>query len=195
MQNKLMMAKDFKDIEKKGDATNLLKEIHRVSLQIETNTSVYDAMDEAKTVYYKYKQDKHESNAKHLKKIKSIVETVEYLGGVLFTDPSLRKHECEIDKVAGVSRADEAKMTSVKEKSMSIGYLKRTKDEHNKLITTIRDQHTFGVDVCLKKLNNAYELVENHSSTSKKRSTRNARTDRGGRTQYRGGRGGRHIGR
>ena len=66
MKNKITMAKNFSTIESKGDVTELLKEVRRVSLQIETNTSVYDAMDEAKSLYYSYKQDQNESNSKHL---------------------------------------------------------------------------------------------------------------------------------
>ena len=50
------MAKNFNDIEKDGDVTELLKEIRRVSLQIETNTSIYDTLDEAKTIFYTYRQ-------------------------------------------------------------------------------------------------------------------------------------------
>ena len=46
MKNKLSLAKEFINFETDGNVTELLKEIRRVSLQIETNTSVYDAMDE-----------------------------------------------------------------------------------------------------------------------------------------------------
>ena len=36
------------------------RKIRRISLKIETNISVYDAMDEAKTLYYTYKQEVNE---------------------------------------------------------------------------------------------------------------------------------------
>ena len=51
MKNKITMAKNFSTFESKGDVTELLKEVRRVSLQIKTNTSVYDAMDEARCLY------------------------------------------------------------------------------------------------------------------------------------------------
>ena len=60
MQNKLTMAKDFKSVDARGDVTSLLKEIRQISLEIETNISVYNAMDEAKMVYYTYNRRKRE---------------------------------------------------------------------------------------------------------------------------------------
>ena len=74
------MVKGFSDIETKGDATALLKEIRTIGLQTETNTSIYDVLDDANSMYYAYKQENGESNAKHLKNFKSIVSAVEHLG-------------------------------------------------------------------------------------------------------------------
>ena len=68
MKNKLSLAKEFIKFETEENVTKLLKEIRRVSLQIETNTSVYDAMDEVKSLYYNYRQEQDESNTKHLLK-------------------------------------------------------------------------------------------------------------------------------
>ena len=81
MKDKVTMMKDFDSTEAKGDVTALLKEIRIIGLQIETNTSVYDALDEAHAMYYAYKQEPGESNAKHLRNFKSIVAAVEHLGG------------------------------------------------------------------------------------------------------------------
>ena len=67
MKNKLTMVKDFGNFETKGDMAELLKEIYRISLQIETNTSIYDILDEAKIICYTYRQVENESNVKHLK--------------------------------------------------------------------------------------------------------------------------------
>ena len=57
MRNKLAMSKDYVRFEAEGDVAALLKEIRRISLQIETNTSAYDALDEAKILFYTYKQE------------------------------------------------------------------------------------------------------------------------------------------
>ena len=54
VQKTLMAVKTFKKMETNRDATNLLKNIRRTILQIETNTSVYNALDESKAVYYTY---------------------------------------------------------------------------------------------------------------------------------------------
>ena len=48
------MAKDFEAVDTRGDVTSLLKDIRQISLEIETNASVYDDMDEAKMLYYTY---------------------------------------------------------------------------------------------------------------------------------------------
>lgn len=55
MKNKLFLAKGFTKFEAEGDVTGLLQEIRRASFKIETNTSVYDAIDEAKSVYYTHR--------------------------------------------------------------------------------------------------------------------------------------------
>ena len=73
----------------------LLKEIRMISLQIETNTSVYDALDEANALHYSYMQEANESNAKHLRNFKSVVSAVEHLGGTMFADTMLTKMEKE----------------------------------------------------------------------------------------------------
>ena len=96
MKNKVMMAKKYKEIERDGDVTELLREIRRVSLQIETNTSIYNTLDEAKAIYYTYRQEENESNAKHLSNFKSVVAAVEHLGGAIFGDKALMDYEKEL---------------------------------------------------------------------------------------------------
>ena len=81
MKNKLTLSKEYTRFEEEGDVTALLNEIRRVSLQIETNMSIYDAMNKAKALFFSYKQEQSESNAKHLRHLKSIVEAIEHLGG------------------------------------------------------------------------------------------------------------------
>ena len=50
MKNKITMVKNFTSMETQGDVTILLKKIRTISLQIETNTSMCDALDEANTM-------------------------------------------------------------------------------------------------------------------------------------------------
>ena len=140
--------------------TVLLKEIRRIILKIETNTSMYDTMDEAKALYYTYRQEQHKSNSKHLQNFKSIMETIEYLGGKIFADDTLYNYEKK-----GTTKSNNEIRKIVREKLMAVALLKRCKHENKKLMQTIRDQHAFGLDVYPKTLHDAYELLENHSST------------------------------
>ena len=48
---------------------------------MEENTSIYDALDQAKKNYYTYKQGEDESNAQHLINFKNLVGIVEHYGG------------------------------------------------------------------------------------------------------------------
>ena len=180
MKNKLSLAKELINFETDGNVTELLKEIRRVSLQIETNTSVYDAMDEAKSLYYNYKQEHDESNTKQLRNFKSIVEAIEHLGGTMFVDKSLIDYEKELNNknYSVINRTDEELKAHVREKLMAVAFLKRAKYDYKKLMTTIRDQHTFGIDVYPSTLHDAYELMENHSSTDTKNREEEARKRR-----------------
>ena len=54
-KDKITMMKEFLEVETTGNVTRLLKEVKIVMLQIDTNTSAYDALDEAINAYYKYK--------------------------------------------------------------------------------------------------------------------------------------------
>ena len=66
---------------------------------MDTKTSVYDALDDAKALYYTYKQDVNDSNAKHLvRNFKSIVAVIEHQGGTMFADDALLTHEREMDE-------------------------------------------------------------------------------------------------
>ena len=136
-------------------------------MEIETNTSVYDAMDEATLMYYSYKQaPSGESNAKYLRNFKGIVAAIEHLGGAMFTDDALVDYKTELDKLAtGVKdRTDEEKKLCVREKMMGIALLKRSKDSNRSLLQAIRDQHAFGMDVYPKTLHDEHELLESHSA-------------------------------
>ena len=76
-------------------------------MQIESNTSLYDAIDEANTLYYAYRQEEGESNAKHLRSFKSIVSTIEHLGGSMFSDEVIIELEREKDRKKGNDENDE----------------------------------------------------------------------------------------
>ena len=88
----------------------------------------------------------------------------------MFADGVLIKYEKDEDnKVGATKRSDEQIEVCMRDKLMGVALIKRSKHDHKKLIKTIRDQHAFGLDVYPKTLNDAYELLENHSSTDKER--------------------------
>ena len=145
MQDKLFMAKSFETIENEGDVTTLLKEIRTISLHIETNTSVYDALGEANTLYYSYMQETNESNAKQLRNFKSVVSAVEHLGGTMFADTMLTKMEKEKDDKEGVKRkTDAVYKLIIKGKHLGVAFVKRAdKERYRRITKSIRDHHAF----------------------------------------------------
>jgi hypothetical protein len=182
MQDKITVMKEFLGVETKGNVTRLLKEVKVIMLQIDTNTSAYDALDEAINAYYKYKQEDRETNAKHLRNFKSIVAAVEHLGGSMFPYEELIEMEREKDIEKGLTgKSDVDYKKVVRDKMLGVAFIKRANDKvYTKLITSICDQHSFTKDVYPKSLHEAYELLENHSSANKGTHVATNQSGRGG---------------
>jgi len=141
MQDKLTMMRDFTDVKtREGGITKLLKEIRTISLKIETNTSVYDALDKENSMYYTYKQENGESNAKQLRNFKSIVSVIEYLGGTSFSDKKLIKVKKEMNtKLHAMNKTDTEYTIVVKKKMLGVAFLKRAfQQRYSKIMTSIR---------------------------------------------------------
>ena len=65
------------------------------------------------------------------------------------------------------------------DRMMGVVFIKRAnKMRYMQLLAKIRDQHTFNIYVYPKTLHNAYELLENHSSSGNKRNNKDAGRDR-----------------
>lgn len=96
----------------------LLKEVQRIILQMETNTSIYEYLEKAKMMYYTYRQDASDSNAKNLRKFKSIIASVKYQGGQIFANKALLNHkrDADIEIVGGRKRTYNERRTCVREK-------------------------------------------------------------------------------
>ena len=73
-----MMVNEFNTTEWKGGVTELLREICSISFLIETNTSIYNVMDEAKSIFYTYRKDEGESHENCLRQFKSVVEVTDH---------------------------------------------------------------------------------------------------------------------
>ena len=83
-------------------------------------------MDEAKSLYYNHRQEHDESNTKHLRNFRSIVEAIEHLGGTVFVDKSLIHYEKELDNKnpSTINRNDEELKAYISEKLMAVAFLK-----------------------------------------------------------------------
>ena len=107
--------------------------------------SVYDALDEARTMYYAYRQEPEESNTKYLRNFKSIVASVEHLRREMFADDALIALEKKMESVSEESLRTIAHYKKVfKDKMIGVAFIKRAgQQRYEKLITSICDQHFF----------------------------------------------------
>ena len=96
-------------------------------MQIKINTSRYDALDEVNKLYYEYKQEVGETNAKHLRNLKIIVSAVEDLGGTMFLDENLINIERNKNEDVGKTTQDDDHYKAVvKGKMLGVVFLKRS---------------------------------------------------------------------
>ena len=70
LQNKLKANLQYGQFNNTINVVTLLKEIKLLSNKIEENTSVYDALHEAKSKFYKYQQGDNETLADHMRNFK-----------------------------------------------------------------------------------------------------------------------------
>ena len=100
-----------------------------------------------------------------MRNFKSIVAAVEHIGGVMFSDELLVNIGEQKDVDAGRTTKDEKHYKSiVRVKIPGVAFLKRAdQQEYGRLMTSIRDQHSFKNDVYPKTLHKAYTLLETHS--------------------------------
>ena len=103
---------------------------------MDTNTSIYDALDDVKMLFYTYRQDVNDSNDKHLRNFKRIVAAIDHQGGQMFADDALLNHERDVDalQVGIKNRSEDERKLCVREKTMGAVSLKRGKVNYEKLI-------------------------------------------------------------
>jgi len=90
---------------------------------------------------------------------------LEYLVGDIFTDIGLMMNKQDKDVIEGITDAtEESYKARVRERMMTAGLIKRgNHKKFEELIAKIGEQYSFNIDVYLKILILAYELIENHS--------------------------------
>ena len=71
--------------------------VRAISSQVETDTLVYDAVNEAKRRYYIMYQVEEDTNVTSLKDYISNVDTMDYYKSSIFEDPGLTAHEMTRD--------------------------------------------------------------------------------------------------
>lgn len=84
MKSKLKGEESFEQVEFNGNVAELLKLIREISRQVNTNESIYDAIDEAKARYYRHRQGSNEDNEQYTRCFKTNVEVAEHQGASLF---------------------------------------------------------------------------------------------------------------
>ena len=178
MKSKLKGEDNYKKIEEDGDVASLLRLIRATSRQVNTNESVYDAIDEAVGKYYRYRQV-DEDNETFTRTFKSNVKVAEDLGGDIFKHPELLAYEKAADQAAidaktpgSALKTEKQYYEIIREKSMAVGLVKRADQRRYKgMLTDIRDQHGYGHDVYPKTLAAAHNMIEDYTR-SRRLSTR-----------------------
>jgi hypothetical protein len=204
MQNKLKAVPNIQTLENEGNVTTLLKEIRGISHQLESNTSIYDSLDEAKRRFYAYRQGEDDSNAQHLQNFKTTVEVIEHFGGNIFYNDALINFEKDKDRknpnidMNNGDHNDTHYQRVVRDKMMVVAFLKQANTHrYEPLMLSIWEHFVFGNDVYPASLNAAYELLENFNQSHRKQDNRSQLSGGGrgnGRNNQQGRQGGRGDG-
>ena len=168
MQNRLQAEKNYQTLVTTRDVSGMLKAIRAISSQVETNISIYDAVDEAKRRYYKTYQFEEDMNATYLNDYKSVIDIIEHYKSNIYEDPGLINYEVKAatDKGQTLSIDDARKI--VKNKMQGLDLIKKADGRrYGDLLTNIRDKFALGIDMYPTSLNKAYDLLESYASSRK----------------------------
>ena len=166
LQNKLKANKNYIKFNDTSDVATLLTEIKTLSNKIEENTSIYDSLHEAKVKFYRYQQADDETLAEHMRNFKDLYHSIEYHGGDVFFDKDMIEFEMQEDVKNSVDKATpkEYRMR-VMEKAKAVAFIKSaSRKTYGKLLNSIREQHSFKIDVYPKTLADAYEMLSAHTN-------------------------------
>jgi len=81
-----------------------------------TNSSLYDAIDEVKKRFFTYRQRPEDDNEIHLRAFKSNSDVIEHYKRNLYDDNTLLDYERKLEKKIGKSSSDRELKAIVKEK-------------------------------------------------------------------------------
>ena len=176
LRNKLKLSPDFERIEDATNVAALLKEIRGISYQIDPNQSIYDAIDELQKQFFAYRQE-DANNVLHLARFKDYVDVLEHFGIEMFQDECCVEHEEAKDKAKGLKPlSHEGYVSRVKEKRLATCLLRRSNMQiYGPLMRELRDNYLHKLDVYPNTLDEAYTLLQSHSSARRKEIKRPAR--------------------
>ena len=168
LQNKLKSSNKYNEFDNNCDVASLLTEIKKLSSKLEENTSAYDALRESKVKFYRYQQSEEETLADHMRNFKDLVSSVKYHGGDIFFDRDMMENEFREDKEKNIIKATpEGYRNRTIEKSKAVAFIKSAnKKKYGRLLTNIRDQQSFKIDVYPKTLAEAYKMLSAHTVRS-----------------------------
>ena len=160
LQNKLKANQQYEKSNNTSDVVTLL------SNKIEENTSVYDALHEAKSKFYKYQQSDNKTLADHMRNFKDLCNSIEYHGGDTFFDKDMKEREIRTDIKNKISDTTSNKYgIRVTGKAKAVAFIKSANIKiYGKLLMSIRKQHSFKIDIYPKTLADVYKMLSAHTT-------------------------------
>ena len=164
LQDKLKTLPNFKSFDDVSNLVQLLKEIKMLNYKINDNISPYEALHDAKVKLYTYQQKYDETLAEHIRNFKDLVAVVDYYGGYQFYDKRMTEKEMEKDKEKGASLKTVAEYKKiVTDRAKAIALLRSAcRKKYGRLMSNIRDQYAFKIDVYPSNITDAYDLLSTH---------------------------------
>ena len=100
-----------------------------------------------------------------MRNFKDLVSSVKYHGGDIFFDRDMMENKIREDKEKNMHKTTpEGYRNRTIEKSKAVAFIKSAnKKKYGRLLTNIRDQQSFKIDVYPKTLAEAYEMLSAHT--------------------------------
>jgi len=176
LKGKLKLSPSFERVEDTADVAELLREIRSISYKIDPNQCIYDALDELQRQFFIYRQV-DANNEAHLAKFKDFIDVMEHFGIKMFEDECCIDKEKENDAANGtVKGSEEEYKLKVRERRLATCFLRRSNMQiYAPLMRELRDSFLHKMDIYPKTLEDAYNLLQNHSA-GKKKKPHNARS-------------------
>ena len=181
LQNKLKASPKFTTFDDESDVIMLLTEVKRLSSKYEENTSAYDTLHEAKAKLFKYQQSDDESLADHMTNFKDLCSNIEYYSGDLFFDIDMVETEIREDIKNNVTTKKDRNeyRFRVVERAKAIAFIKcANRKRYGRLLSSIRQQHSFKNDVYPRTLADAYEMLSSHTSPNEDGGSKNKKENK-----------------